>query len=182
MFSSRTAPDLFGDVAPRCAAPPVALPKRVGELIGLVVCHRDPERYALLYRLVWRMLHGERALLDVPSDPLVHRLDLMARTIRRDLHKMHAFLRFRRVEGEDGERFVAWFEPEHFILEATAPFFVDRFRSLDWTILTPIGSMRWDRRRARLRPAGAPRGCADKRPVRGGLARLLRERLQSRRG
>ncbi len=69
----------------------------------------------------------------------------MARTIRRDLHKMHAFLRFRRVEGEDRERFVAWFEPDHFILEATASFFVDRFRSLDWTILTPIGSMRWDR-------------------------------------
>ena len=127
-------------------APPVALPKKVAELIGLVVCHRDPERYALLYRLAWRVLNGERQLIEVASDPLVHRLDRMARTIRRDLHKMHAFLRFRRVEGEDHERFVAWFEPDHFILEATAQFFVDRFRSLDWTILTPIGSLRWDRR------------------------------------
>jgi DNA polymerase len=144
VFSIADAPDLFGD-GRASDAPPVALPKRVGKLIELVVCHRDPERYALLYRLVWRVLHGERDLLDVGSDPLVHRLDLMARTIRRDLHKMHAFLRFRRVEGEDRERFVAWFEPDHFILHATAEFFVDRFRSLDWTILTPIGSMRWDR-------------------------------------
>ena len=144
VFMLTEAPDLFGDSA-EMPAPPVALPKRVGELIGLVVCHRDQERYALLYRLVWRIRHGERALLDVPSDPLVHRLERMARTIRRDLHKMHAFLRFRRVEGEDGERFVAWFEPEHFILETTAQFFIDRFGSLDWTILTPIGSMRWDR-------------------------------------
>ena len=144
VFTGADAPDLFGD-ATAADAPAVALPRRVGDLIGLVVCHRDSERYALLYRLVWRVLHGERHLLDVGSDPLVHRLDLMARTIRRDLHKMHAFLRFRRVEGEDRELFVAWFEPDHFILEATASFFVDRFRSLDWTILTPIGSMRWDR-------------------------------------
>ena len=99
----------------------------------------------MLYRLVWRIRHGERALLDVPSDPLVHRLERMARTIRRDLHKMHAFLRFRRVERRGWGAFVAWFEPEHFILEATAQFFIDRFGSLDWTILTPIGSMRWDR-------------------------------------
>ena len=121
-------------------------------------------------------------LLEVASDPLVHRLDRMARTIRRDLHKMHAFLRFRRVEGEDRERFVAWFEPDHFILEATAQFFVDRFRSLDWTILTPIGSMRWDRATLVFGPPARPRGCADRRPVRGGLARLLREHLQSRAG
>ncbi|WP_246505117.1 UdgX family uracil-DNA binding protein [Microvirga antarctica] len=144
VFMTGAAPDLFGDSF-AADAPPVALPKGVGALIASVVCHRDPERYALLYRLVFRVLNGERALLEVPSDPLVHRLDLMARTIRRDLHKMHAFLRFRRVAGEEGERFVAWFEPDHFILEATAQFFIDRFRSLDWTILTPVGSMRWDR-------------------------------------
>ena len=137
-------PDLFGGDA-AIEAPPVGLPRPAAELIGLVVCHRDPERYALLHTLVWRMLNGERDLLQVASDPLVHRLDLMARTIRRDLHKMHAFLRFRNVPGPGGDRFIAWFEPDHFILEATASFFVDRFRSLDWTILTPIGSMRWNR-------------------------------------
>ncbi|GEO15177.1 UdgX family uracil-DNA binding protein [Microvirga aerophila] len=138
------APDLFGGEA-QGDAPPVSLPRTVGELISLVVCHRDPERYALLYQLVWRVLNGERELLDVASDPLVHRLDLMARAVRRDLHKMHAFLRFRRVEGSEPEQFVAWFEPEHFILKATAQFFIDRFRSLHWTILTPIGSLDWNR-------------------------------------
>jgi DNA polymerase len=110
------------------AAPPVPLPGAVAELIRLVVCHRDPERFALLYRLVWRVRHGERALLEVASDPLVHRLGRMAKAVRRDLHKMHAFVRFRRVEDAGGERFVAWFEPEHFILEATAGFFARRFQ------------------------------------------------------
>ena len=65
---------------------------------------------------------------------------------------MHAFVRFRRVETDAGERFVAWFEPEHFILEAAAGFFVDRFRALDWTILTPIGSLRWDGARLSVGP------------------------------
>lgn len=138
------APGLFGDDDVR-DAPAVSLPKSVARLIGFVVCHRDPERYALLHQLVWRVLNGERDLLDVASDPLVHRIDLMARAVRRDLHKMHAFLRFRRLRGEDLERFAAWFEPDHFILEAAAPFFIDRFRALDWTILTPIGSLRWNR-------------------------------------
>ena len=89
---------LFGDdVAGE--APAVSLPRAWPELVGIVVCHRDPERYALLYRLVWRVLNGERDLLEVASDPLVHRLDLMARSVRRDLHKMHAFVRFRRMRA-----------------------------------------------------------------------------------
>ena len=36
----------------------------------------------------------------------------MAKAVRRDEHKMHAFVRFREVASEDGSRFVAWFEPD----------------------------------------------------------------------
>ncbi|MXQ11952.1 UdgX family uracil-DNA binding protein [Microvirga makkahensis] len=143
-WSLEDAPGLFGVDAQR-DAPPVPLPRSVARLIELGACHSDPERYALLYQLVWRVLNGERDLLEIASDPLVHRIDTMARAVRRDLHKMYAFVRFRRMRGESLERFAAWYEPEHFILEAAAPFFIDRFRSLDWTILTPIGSLRWDR-------------------------------------
>ncbi|HEY8564404.1 MAG TPA: UdgX family uracil-DNA binding protein [Beijerinckiaceae bacterium] len=153
LWSLGGEPGLFGEEASG-EAPPVALPRALSELITLVVCHRDPERYALLYQLVWRVLNGERALLEVASDPLVHRLEMMAKAIRRDLHKMHAFLRFRQVEGGDEERFIAWFEPDHFIVEAAAPFFVDRFRSLTWSILTPVGSAHWDRNHLTLGPPG----------------------------
>jgi uracil-DNA glycosylase family protein len=55
---------------------------------------------------------------------------------------MHAFVRFRKAGDE---HFIAWFEPEHFIVEATAQFFVDRFRGMRWSILTPVGSLHWDR-------------------------------------
>ncbi|MBN8913958.1 MAG: TIGR03915 family putative DNA repair protein, partial [Rhizobiales bacterium] len=136
-------PSLFGDGVADGAAP-VALPRKLCDLIGHAVCHRDPERYALLYTLIWRMRHGEPDLLDVHSDRLVHRLAMMDKAVRRDLHKMHAFLRFRCVEDADGARYVAWFEPDHFIVEATADFFVARFRSLVWSILTPVGSLFWN--------------------------------------
>jgi uracil-DNA glycosylase len=151
VFAVDDAPGLFGREATG-DAPAVSIPKGVARLIEHVVCHHDPERYALLYQLVWRVQNGERDLLEIASDPLVHRIDLMARSVRRDLHKMHAFVRFRRMPGEHLERFAAWFEPEHFILEAAAPFFVDRFRSMDWTILTPIGSLRWNREKLAFGP------------------------------
>jgi DNA polymerase len=144
---------LFDAAGPADAAP-VPLSRDTAELIRLVVCHRDPERYALLYRVIWRMRHGERALLEIHSDPLVHRLAMLAKAVRRDLHKMHAFLRFRRVPDASEERYVAWFEPDHFILEATSQFFVDRFRALAWSILTPIGSLHWDGEKLRQGPPG----------------------------
>ena len=64
----------------------------------------------------------------------------MARAVRRDIHKMRAFLRFREAVDEDGgRRFVAWFEPDHHILRANAGFFVRRFAAMRWSILTPDG-------------------------------------------
>ncbi|WP_448204847.1 UdgX family uracil-DNA binding protein [Azospirillum sp. sgz302134] len=155
LWSAGGAPSLFGDSADPAfdAAPPVALPRPVGELVQAVVCHREPERYALLYRMVWRVLHGERGLLDQHADPLVHRLVLLHKAVRRDIHKMHAFLRFREVrDGAGAERYVAFFRPDHHIVEAAAPFFVERFESMVWSILTPDGSLHWDRRALTVGP------------------------------
>ncbi len=123
---------------------PLKVPAGFPRLAEDVICHRDGERRALLYELLWRLAHGERQLLTVAADPLVHRLTRMQKAIGRDIHKMHAFLRFRRVETEAGEHFVAWFEPQHFIVERAAPFFVDRFSCMRWSILTPVGSAHWN--------------------------------------
>jgi DNA polymerase len=148
----------FGADLPE-AAPPLALPRPAAALIETVICHRDPARYALLYTLIWRLLHGERHLPEVASDPLMHRLETMRKAVHRDLHKMHAFLRFREVADPDGaERYVAWFEPDHHILEAAAPFFIERFRGLAWSILTPLGALHWNREALSFGPPPR-RGC-----------------------
>ena len=141
------AADLFGAPAPAPAPTAPAglfsVPRAFVELARSVICHSDPERFALLYAMLVKLRERPDAQ-DDKADPLVHRLEAMARAVRRDLHKMHAFLRFREVETEAGPRFVAWFEPDHHIVRAAAAFFVARFASMRWSILTPELSLHWD--------------------------------------
>ena len=70
----------------------------------------------------------------------------MAHQVTRDQHKMKAFVRFRTIERGDDQPplHVAWFEPDHHIVEATAPFFARRFAQMHWSILTPLRSVSWD--------------------------------------
>jgi DNA polymerase len=54
-------------------------------------------------------------------------------------------VRFREVKFEAEESiFIAWFEPEHYIVERVAPFFVRRFAGMKWSILTPYRSAHWN--------------------------------------
>lgn len=138
------APGLFAEGAAPAPGGAFHVPRAFVELAEVAIRHRDPERFALLYRTLWRITHGEHALMQVATDPDVVRLTAMAKSVRRDAHKMHAFLRFRQVETEAGIRHVAWFEPDHHIEEAEAGFFVRRFAALRWSIVTPKRSVHWD--------------------------------------
>ncbi|NMG39223.1 UdgX family uracil-DNA binding protein [Chelativorans sp. ZYF759] len=132
----------------------LSVPRAFPERAATVACHSDHDRYAFLYRILWR-LASEPKLLEIASDPDVVRLGRMEKSVRRDCHKMRAFVRFVQVgEGFD-ERFVAWFEPEHFIVERNAPFFVRRFTGMRWTILTPKGSADWDGENLSIGPAAS---------------------------
>jgi DNA polymerase len=116
-----------------------------GRCISLlkIPLHRDPERFAILYRLL-RRLRGHHDLLAVATDPDVSKILAMAKAVHRDQHKMKAFVRFREIGREQKSRFIAWFEPEHHIVEATAPFFARRFADMPWSILTPDVCAHWD--------------------------------------
>lgn len=136
--------DLFGDEAiGETAQTPFRVPRAFLYLAETVTLHADPQRFALLYRMLALLLR-EPGRIDDHADPLRRRLEGMAKQVRRDIHKMRAFLRFREVADADGARFVAWFEPEHHIVRANAAFFVNRFASMRWSILTPQVSLHWD--------------------------------------
>ena len=109
-----------------------------------VGCHRDPKRWALLYRLLWRLTHGEPRLLEIVVDPDIHDFLRMEKAVRHDVHKMRAFVRFRAIEHGGATWHVAWFEPEHRIVELNAPFFRDRFANMLWSILTPERCVHWN--------------------------------------
>lgn len=142
------APGLF-DAAPQPlpgggSRPAGVVPPAFIELARTVLCNNDPSRFGLLYRTLWR-LQRERHLLEVASDPDVVRLKKLNAAVRRDSHKMKAFVRFKSIVDESGpERFAAWFEPDHYVLEMTAPFFERRFTGMMWAIITPYRSAYWD--------------------------------------
>ena len=139
--------DLFaepdGVEEPAANGPAFRTPRAFVELAEEVICHRGEDRFDLLYRLLWR-LEREPELMGDITDPDVARAREMAKNVSRASHKMKAFVRLRRLEGEEPEAYAAWFEPAHFVVERTAGFFVRRFARMRFSILTPDLCCHWD--------------------------------------
>lgn len=121
-----------------------SVPRDFVEKAERVFYHRAEKKWSLLYRMLWRIVHENHNLLDDRVDDDVSMFMDMEHQVRRDAHKMKAFVRFRKVQGQGHEEYVAWHEPDHPLLPYVVPFFKDRFSSMVWTILTPDASARWD--------------------------------------
>ena len=140
-------------VAVRQGSARFRVPNQFLELARHVACHRDPGRWQLLYQSLWRIVHGEPRLLEMSTDEDVHRLQLMKKAVTRDVHKMKAFVRFRKIDAEDAvETYIAWHRPDHLIVRLAAPFFSRRFKGMSWTILTPHESAHWDQQQLTYGP------------------------------
>jgi len=146
---------LFSEELPAPEAGTPHVPKAFVEAAECAACFREPRKWDLLYRILWRIQHENRQLLQVASDEDVSALRHMVDEVRRDSHKMKAFVRFRKL----GDDYIAWHEQCHLVLERTAPFFARRFGPMRWAILTPDRSAYWDGMDLRFGP-GVPRSQA----------------------
>ena len=141
---------LFADelIALTSGAPRLKVPKVFVRLAETVSAHRSGKQWALLYEVLWEMTCGkDRRILSNQTDTRVRQLERMRATVSRDIHKMRAFVRFRKVASEDGggrENYVAWFEPDHLIVRLNTAFFRKRFGGMNWSILTPDECVHWD--------------------------------------
>lgn len=173
MNSEHMATDLFGsqqvDAATRteaglkpAQAKEIRVPAQFIELCRVVIMHHDAQRFGRMYRMLWR-LQQEPGLLRIAFDPEVLKLMHMQRAVRRDMHKMKAFVRFREVD--DSGDFVAWFEPEHFIVDGIAKFFYQRFSRMRWTIMTPQKTLHWDGEKLASAPGGSKSGLPQSDPA-----------------
>ncbi len=155
LFSSEPAPTSNG-MAHRVSAAFL-------DIARTAAAHTDPRRWGLLYRLLWRITHGgETHLLGMPTDPDLRQIQQWGKAVGREIHKMHAFVRFRLIGNDDAsgrERFVAWFEPEYRIVRLASPFFVKRYAGMDWSVLTPCECAHWEGKTLTFTP-GVPRGTA----------------------
>jgi uracil-DNA glycosylase len=149
--------DLFASGAAPLPPPSpreLRVPRAFVTLAEQAALHRDPQRFAMLYALLFRLV-GNPGLIEDHADPLVRKMEGLAKAVRRDMHKMRAFVRFREID----DAFVAWFEPDHHIVRANAGFFLRRFAAMRWSILTPELSLHWDGETLREGP-GADRSQA----------------------
>jgi uracil-DNA glycosylase len=120
------------------------VPRALVSLAAVAIQAREPERFGLLYSLVWRVNAGEK-LLDDATDPDLSLVRRMALAVRADAHRMRTNLRFLPVpEVDGGTRFLGWFEPAHFVLPANAQLMARRFGNLVWSVVTPDGAAHWD--------------------------------------
>lgn len=120
------------------------VPKAFFQLARHVACHRDPHRWDLLYEALWRITHGERNLLAIAVDECVHALRQFEKAVHRDIHKMHAFVRFQKRAIDGHNEFLAYYRPDFKVFRLATPFFVDRFRTMRWTIFGPDETAAWD--------------------------------------
>jgi len=145
-WDARGAPELLrqpsaGQVRPDEKPPTgvnLVLPRSFLSLCNMVILHHDPGRFTLLYRLLWRLVHEPGLHRDPHDDDRLRALH-MARAVRRDIQKMKSQVRFRTIRHTaNGEPLqIAWFAPDHYIVEAVAPFFMRRMAHAQWALLTP---------------------------------------------
>lgn len=131
------------------------VPQSFVRMSELVVLHRDPQRFDLLYRALWRLVY-EPDLKNDRGDGDLARLRQMAQAVRRDIQKMKARLAFRPLVLRGETVPVAWYEPTHFVCETVATWLANREPACCWILLTPDRSMRWDGHRLLSAPSAAP--------------------------
>ena len=131
-----------GELKPVKPAPHI--PRALMEMLQSAACCRVPDRWAFLYRVIWRWQHGEHDVQS-PADADGGKLHAMVKAVRREEHDMHAYIRFRERPLEAGPpQFAAWFEPRHDVLPQVAEHFKNRMGGVTWMIGTPDASVMWD--------------------------------------
>jgi probable DNA metabolism protein len=121
----------------------IRIPRQLLEELEIAARYRVEHRWALLYRLLWRVTQGDpsaRMVGDVDGSELHGRI----KAVRREAHHLHAFLRFSPIEAANGTLHAAWFEPAHDILPWAAGHFSERMGGNSWLIATPDDGVCWD--------------------------------------
>jgi DNA polymerase len=135
-------------------APGVRVSKTLAALLQDAALYRSPQRWAFLYRVLWRWRHGDRAVESV-ADEDGARLNAMAKSVRRAQHDMIAYVRFHRRDAAGMPEYLAWYEPEHDVLAYAAEHFARRMGASSWWIGTPQGAALWDGHTLQLSDAPA---------------------------
>lgn len=133
----------------------LVVPRRFVASAQVAARHASRDRWALLYRILYRIVQGERTLAEDELDPDGRALQALVKAVRHDAERMKAFVRFRAIGPQGAEHFVAWHRPDHDVAALVAEHFAKRYPNMQWSIFTPRRSVHWDGRALRY-DAGVP--------------------------
>lgn len=129
------AMDFAGENGARLV-PEEILPKKLLADAYAISCYRDETRWSFLDAVCARFKAEGPRILDNPADNDAIEWGARLKAIRRDVHKAHAFVRFKKVLVDDKEVFVAWHNPQHFTVDIFIRLFTRRFPKMHFTIST----------------------------------------------
>ncbi len=135
------------------------VPRRFVDVARRVALHRASNKWALLYSVLWRILHENRNLLSIRVDDEVSRLLRMHWEVGADAHRMKSLLRFRRIRQNVNDTYIAWYKPDHLVVPLVVSHFADKFATMHWAILTPDCCAHWDGMKVRF-SEGVDQSCA----------------------
>lgn len=125
---------------PPTQAPVPVMPRAFFSLARSGLAFDASDRFSLAYAVARLVAErGGEVLHDVGIRE-VRELKKRAKAVHRDVHKMHAFVRFAKTTDDSGERWVSWHRPDHFIIRQATPHFAKRFGDMRFALLTPKGS------------------------------------------
>ena len=127
----------------RSRAARAIIPQSFVRMSELVVLHRDPQRFDLLYRSLWRLVYEPELKHDRRDADLAH-LRQMAQSVRRDIQKMRNRIVFRPLQVRGHTVHAAWYEPTHLVSENVAAVLARQDRAMPWMVLTPDRCLHWD--------------------------------------
>lgn len=131
------------------------VPRSFVRLTEVVVLHRYPGRFDLLYRLLWRLVH-EPDLAVTSGDPDMAAARAMAHAVRRDLARTRRALQLRDLASSGGIVLrLAWCTPQHHVAEEIAQWLARTQPRAPWLLATPERCVVWTGRQL-LSGAGVP--------------------------
>ena len=111
------------------------LAKRSGSEVNRILYHcflsERSQIEMLIYRFVVLSVEYEENILDNFREPVVLRVHRIERQIHREVHRMHAFVRFQ--ETQDG-LYAALVNPDFNVLPLLGPHFRERYPAFRWLI------------------------------------------------
>ncbi|MFT4069880.1 DUF4130 domain-containing protein [Paraburkholderia sp.] len=144
--------------APEPVRPAPAIPRELLARLKTAACFRADDRWALLYRILWRWTRGERHVVE-PHDPDGVQLEQRVQAVEQETDELVLRTLFRRRDPSMGPpEFVGWDEPRHDLLERAASRFVEGMGHSTWMLATPRGAAFWNGMLLRIgRPAAEER-------------------------